>query len=184
MKFTLNELMDKTVSCYIQSEGTLRLGQSYMNVLSTLDKDLYDEITGSNIDPFYDDMKITPFLNHIELCIGHAADNAIKKFAAIEESSAVREYLSNAATQARKEGSGKSIEERQELEEAFVERVKTDFQNRTLFEGMSEIETLRTLVDAAYDLVEIFKTDDSPYNTRWKKDWLAKARELGAQPSP
>jgi hypothetical protein len=44
-------------------------------------------------------------------------------------------------------------------------------------------KALLELVDAAYDLVEIYDTGDSPYNRVWKKAWLQKARELGASPS-
>ena len=43
---------------------------------------------------------------------------------------------------------------------------------------------LLELVDGAYDAVEIMRTDGSPYNTQWKKDWLTKAKECGANPSP
>ncbi len=44
--------------------------------------------------------------------------------------------------------------------------------------------SLLTLIDGAYDIVEIWNTDTSPYNTEWKKQWLQAARECGAQPSP
>lgn len=40
-----------------------------------------------------------------------------------------------------------------------------------------------TLLDCAYDIMEIWDTSDSPYNQRLKKAWLERARELGAEPS-
>jgi len=52
---------------------------------------------------------------------------------------------------------------------------------KPLFEGMSELETLRCLVDAAYTTVELHKMEGA-YNKHWKAEWLRKAREMGAQP--
>jgi len=43
----------------------LRLGQSYMVALGDIDKKLYDEITGSEFDCFYDDNKIKKFFDFI-----------------------------------------------------------------------------------------------------------------------
>lgn len=43
-------------------------------------------------------------------------------------------------------------------------------------------EELWTLVDGAYTVVELMNTENSAYNTKWKKEWLHKARELGANP--
>ena len=51
-------------------------------------------------------------------------------------------------------------------------------------EVSSRLETLLALIDGAYDIVEIWNTDTSPYNKEWKKQWLQAARECGAQPSP
>ena len=42
-----------------------------------------------------------------------------------------------------------------------------------------EIEELKTLVDAAYVIVELHKVE-SPYNIKWKKEWLANAKKHGA----
>ena len=42
----------------------------------------------------------------------------------------------------------------------------------------------KVMIDGAYDIVEIWNTDGSPYNKKWKKDWLGKARDkFGATPS-
>ena len=39
-----------------------------------------------------------------------------------------------------------------------------------------------TLIDCAYDIMEIWDVSESPYNQQLKKDWLKRARELGAEP--
>lgn len=46
----------------------------------------------------------------------------------------------------------------------------------------SRAEHLLELVDGAYDLVEIYHAS-SPAQIQWKKNWLAKAKSLGANPS-
>ena len=52
------------------------------------------------------------------------------------------------------------------------------------------LSSLLTLVDAAYDIIEVYNissfSEDSlpPYAIEWKKQWLQAARECGAQPSP
>lgn len=38
------------------------------------------------------------------------------------------------------------------------------------------------LLDGAYDIIEIWKAE-SPSQVAWKRAWLAKAKELGANPS-
>jgi hypothetical protein len=38
------------------------------------------------------------------------------------------------------------------------------------------------LLDGAYDIIEIWKAE-SPAQIAWKREWLAKAKELGANPS-
>ena len=47
----------------------------------------------------------------------------------------------------------------------------------------SKAKALVELIDGAYEIVEIMDVKDSPYNKAWKAAWLAKARELGAEPS-
>ena len=44
------------------------------------------------------------------------------------------------------------------------------------------IEDLISMIDGVYNIVEIWDTSESPYNTKWKKEWLEKARKYGAQP--
>lgn len=39
-----------------------------------------------------------------------------------------------------------------------------------------------SLIDGAYDIVEIWKPE-GPYNTTWKQQWLERASELGASSS-
>lgn len=43
---------------------------------------------------------------------------------------------------------------------------------------------LISLVNTAYDIVEIWDTSESPYNTMLKEKWLKRAVELGAIPTP
>ena len=38
------------------------------------------------------------------------------------------------------------------------------------------------LIDGAYDIIEAWKPE-GPFNKEWKKRWMEKARELGANPS-
>ena len=38
------------------------------------------------------------------------------------------------------------------------------------------------LIDGAYDIVELWKAE-TPAQVAWKKDWMEKARKLGASPS-
>ena len=47
----------------------------------------------------------------------------------------------------------------------------------------SKAKALVELIDCAYEIVEVWNVADSPYNKAWKAAWLAKARELGAEPS-
>jgi hypothetical protein len=55
-------LVEKTVQ---YSHEGLRLGQSYMNALSKVRMDLYEEITNTENDPFYNDDKIINFINYL-----------------------------------------------------------------------------------------------------------------------
>ena len=43
----------------------LRVGQSYMNALYKINPSLYDEITGTDIDPFYNDYNLEGFLDFL-----------------------------------------------------------------------------------------------------------------------
>ena len=51
---------------YIMGKGTLRIGQCYMNALHGLDTVLYEKITGTSVDPFYQNDKIEEFLKYCE----------------------------------------------------------------------------------------------------------------------
>jgi len=57
---TLKEFTDV---CRAQEQyPSLRVGQSMMNVLFRSNFDLYVEMTGTDLDPFYDDEKVDNFL--------------------------------------------------------------------------------------------------------------------------
>jgi len=51
-----------------------------------------------------------------------------------------------------------------------------------LFRSGDEKADLVTLLDCAYDIMEIWKGEGA-YNAALKAEWLKRARELGAQPS-
>lgn len=44
----------------------MRLGQSYMNALHDANPEVYKQITGTNIDPFYDDGVLVQFINYLK----------------------------------------------------------------------------------------------------------------------
>ena len=52
----------------------------------------------------------------------------------------------------------------------------SDNTNKYTFENINE---MRSLIDAVYDLVYIFKPS-SPAQEEWKKKWLETARKYGA----
>lgn len=46
-------------------------------------------------------------------------------------------------------------------------------------------EDARAMIDGVYELIEIWDVAGSPYNRKFKKQWLKKAREIhGANPTP
>lgn len=47
------------------SQG-MRLGQSYMNALFDSNIEIYKEVRGTDIDPFYDDGVLIPFINYLK----------------------------------------------------------------------------------------------------------------------
>jgi hypothetical protein len=55
-------LTEKTVEF---AHKGLRLGQSYMNALFVVDDKIYNKITGTESDCFYDDNKIINFINYL-----------------------------------------------------------------------------------------------------------------------
>lgn len=48
-----------------KQDGHQRDGQALMNALYSVNPDLYQEITGTDADPFYDDNKIEKFWNKV-----------------------------------------------------------------------------------------------------------------------
>lgn len=57
------ELTKKTLENY--NSGHLRLGQSYMNALADVRMDLYEEVTATEYDCFYNDDKIIKFVEYL-----------------------------------------------------------------------------------------------------------------------
>ena len=57
--------------------------------------------------------------------------------------------------------------------------------NAAIAEAADRMEELLELVDGAYDVVEIapIKPEET-YNLKWRREWLEKARQCGANPSP
>lgn len=45
---------------------SLRFGQLYMNVLYDRRMDLYNYVSGTKFDPFYDDQRITAFFKYLK----------------------------------------------------------------------------------------------------------------------
>jgi len=60
-----NELIDKTQKYKYLCGSTMRTGQAYMNVLSELNKPMYDEVTGTDQDPFYSGERLPSFFRYI-----------------------------------------------------------------------------------------------------------------------
>lgn len=50
----------------VSNNKELREGQAYMNALFEIDQKLYNEITGTDLDPFYDDSKINTFFDYLK----------------------------------------------------------------------------------------------------------------------
>lgn len=57
---TLTLLIEEAAKLRRESPD-LRYGQALMNALATLDPALHSEISGSDLDPFYDDKRIGRF---------------------------------------------------------------------------------------------------------------------------
>ena len=64
-KFTDNDWLELTRKTTEYTHKGLRLGQSYMNALCDLNKEIYDEITNSRIDPFYDNQNLLNFFTYL-----------------------------------------------------------------------------------------------------------------------
>ncbi len=62
MKLTPEEYCSLCIKTNAFIAKGLRKGQSYMNALYEVNHTVYQSVTGSDIDPFYDDSKIPRFL--------------------------------------------------------------------------------------------------------------------------
>ena len=60
--------------------------------------------------------------------------------------------------------------------------------NAAIAEAADRMEELLELVDGAYDIVEIYEPncpkEVDAYPPQWRRHWLEKARNCGANPSP
>jgi len=56
------EFLHKTIN---HMNRGCRNGQTYMNALSEIDKEVYDDVVGTDADCYYNDSKIKNFLNYI-----------------------------------------------------------------------------------------------------------------------
>jgi len=50
---------------YVNEHSNMRLGQSYMNALHVVNKEIYHEVAVTENDPFYDDKKIINFIKFL-----------------------------------------------------------------------------------------------------------------------
>ena len=55
--------------------------------------------------------------------------------------------------------------------------------SREWFRSGDERKDMVKLLDCAFDIMELWKTENSPYNTELRAQWMTRARELGAEPS-
>lgn len=60
------QFLDKVDKFYYENEFELRHGQSIMNVLHLIRKDLYEKITNTDLDCFYDDGTVQFTLEYLE----------------------------------------------------------------------------------------------------------------------
>ena len=63
---TYQEYCQKANAQFINAEGTLRLGQSYMNLLYEVRPELEQRICGTDLDPFYKDDNLYHFLEFVK----------------------------------------------------------------------------------------------------------------------
>lgn len=64
-KLTDKEWVELVRKCVEYCNKGLRIGQSYMNALHDVRDDLYIEITNTEADCFYDDLKIVQFIKKL-----------------------------------------------------------------------------------------------------------------------
>jgi len=61
MDETLDDYLYEVINKY-EREGDWRLGQTYFNVLTEFNPRLAEQVRGSALDPFYQDIRIVEFL--------------------------------------------------------------------------------------------------------------------------
>jgi hypothetical protein len=64
-KLTDKQWVELTRRTIYYANNKLRLGQSYMNALFDIDKDLYKEVTGTDFDCFYNDDKLIELIKYL-----------------------------------------------------------------------------------------------------------------------
>ena len=83
-------------------------------------------------------------------------------------------------------GSGNSYQEAIVIEVGSIVHKRMPFPkffkeiNKSLGQSLSlvhNVEELKELVDGAYTIVELYKTE-TPLSVEWRAEWLRKAREL------
>ena len=57
-----------------------------------------------------------------------------------------------------------------------------EFYNHTIAELQVSNADMISMIDGAYELVELFGYNGSPSQKEWAKSWLARARSYGASP--
>lgn len=67
------------------------------------------------------------------------------------------------------------------MNERLIKLFKQKTSQYPVCSSKREIDSLE-LLDGAYDIIEIWNAA-TPAQIEWKKNWLVKARELGANPS-
>lgn len=65
--YTFNDYLAHGRSVYT-SDPHIRLGQAFMNVLATERPDLYEAITGTEVDPYYDSSLTATMLDVVSRC--------------------------------------------------------------------------------------------------------------------
>ncbi len=82
-----------------------------------------------------------------------------------------------------------SVEDYKKLHEQACDRTKNSLENIITNNNffieklIKENEEMKSMIDEVYELVEIWgykSKEESPYNYKWSKEWLEKARKFGA----
>ncbi|AEC53172.1 hypothetical protein SCRM01_226 [Synechococcus phage S-CRM01] len=62
---TFQHYLDSANRYYVQNSKDLRYGQAMMNFLCLVCPELDAKITGTDVDPFYDDNRVPVFLEYL-----------------------------------------------------------------------------------------------------------------------